>query len=149
MSVGMMDVVALFTLAVLLGGMVFFASVMAPLVFTRLPAAEAGRFIRAVFPWYYLFVLINAAVAAVALLPRWLAVVMAVVAGMTVWLRWWLMPRINGWSDAAQAPRDAPGDAAAAGVAKRRFDQGHRASVLLNMLQMLLVGWALWGVAVQ
>jgi hypothetical protein len=137
MSYGMTHIVALYTLAVLLGGMVFFASVMAPLVFTRLPPMEAGRFIRAVFPWYYLFVLINAALAAVALLPQGLAAVMAGVAVVTAWLRWWLMPRLNRWSDAAQA-----GD----GAAKRRFDRGHRLSVWVNMLQVLAVGWALWGV---
>ena len=39
--------------AAVFGGMVFFAFVYAPLVFTKLPAATAGAFIRAVFPVYY------------------------------------------------------------------------------------------------
>jgi hypothetical protein len=39
---------------------------MAPLVFTKLPADQAGRFIRAVFPFYYLYVLATATVGAIA-----------------------------------------------------------------------------------
>ncbi len=121
----------LFITAVLLGGMVFFAAIMAPLVFTRLPGPQAGPFIRAVFPVYYLFVLINAALAGCALIPHWPGLTLIVVAALTLWLRQWLMPRINRWSDAAQA-----GDAAA----KQRFDRGHRVSVVANFVQMLMVG---------
>lgn len=122
--------VALLCLSLLLGGMVFFAAVIAPLVFTRLPAEHAGRFIRAVFPRYYVWVLGCSAAGAVALLPVHPggAFVLSLVAAMTVWLRQWLMPRINRLSDAAQA-----GDAAA----KPRFDRAHRLSVILNLLQML------------
>ncbi|MES2713197.1 MAG: DUF4149 domain-containing protein [Pseudomonadota bacterium] len=137
----MIDLIALFALAVLFGGMVFFAAILAPLVFTRLPAEVAGGFIRAVFPVYYLFVLINAAVAAAALVPRLPAdaVVMAAVAALTLWLRQGLMPRINRLSDAVKA-----GDASL----KPGFDAAHRLSVILNMVQMLVVAavltrWAL------
>ena len=121
----------LFTTAVLLGGMVFFAAIMAPLVFTRLPGPQAGPFIRAVFPVYYLFVFINAALATLTLAPRIEAVAMGLVALLTVWLRQWLMPRINRWSDTAQA-----GDASA----RRRFNLGHRVSVVVNFAQLLVVG---------
>lgn len=136
----MADLIALFALAVLFGGMVFFAAILAPLVFTRLPAEQAGAFIRAVFPVYYLFVLINAALAALALtfnLPLD-AALMAAVAGLTLWLRQGLMPRINRLSDAAKA-----GDASA----KPGFDASHRLSVILNMAQMLVVAAVLarWG----
>jgi len=128
----MIDLIALFALAVLFGGMVFFAAILAPLVFTRLPFEVAGAFIRAVFPVYYLFVLINAALAAGALAPRlpWDAAAMAVVAALTLWLRQGLMPHINRLSDAAKA-----GDASV----KLRFDAAHRLSVILNMVQMLVV----------
>jgi hypothetical protein len=122
--------IALLATALLLGGMVFFAVAVAPLVFTRLPPEWSGRFIRQVFPVYYLWVLGMSAAAAVALLPlrHWDAVAMAVVAGTTAWLRQGLMPRINALSDAAQA-----GDAAA----KDRFARAHRLSVILNTVQML------------
>jgi hypothetical protein len=126
-----LSAVALFATALLLGGMVFFAVAVAPLVFTRLPPEWAGRFIRQVFPVYYLWVLGLSAAAAVALWPLrlWDALAMAASAALTAWLRQGLMPRINALSDAAQA-----GDAAA----KRRFDAAHRLSVILNAGQMLL-----------
>ena len=41
----------------LLGGMLFFPIVVAPVVFVALPAAEAGTFLRAMFPRYYLFMI--------------------------------------------------------------------------------------------
>lgn len=127
----MLIMIALFAVALLLGGMIFFAAVMAPLVFTKLAAGQSGPFIRAVFPFYYLYVLIFSAIAAAGLLPRWEGACMAAVAVLTVWLRQWLMPRINRASDAA---RD--GDL----LAKRRFDRGHRLSVIVNFAQIIAAG---------
>lgn len=125
---------ALHTLAALLGGMVFFAAVVAPLVFTRLPADQSGPFIRATFPAYYLYLIVNAGFAAVALalLPDRAgeAVAMAAVALATVWLRQSLMPRINALRDRAIA-----GEAAA----EARFGTAHRLSVAVNLVQMLVV----------
>ena len=128
---GVTNQIALFALATLFGGMIFFAAIMAPLVFTRLPGAEAGRFIRAVFPVYYLYVLILAVAATLAIPPSIPSAAMALVAILTVGLRQWLMPRINRLSDAAQA-----GDQAA----KTRFDFAHRASVAVNFVQILVCG---------
>lgn len=132
----MISGIALLAAALLLGGMVFFAVVMAPLVFTRLPPDRAGPFIREVFPAYYLWVMGLGAAAAVALLPLrpWDALAMAAVAAITWWLRQWLMPRLNAWSDAAQA-----GDAAAA----PRFARGHRVSVMVNLAQMAVAATVL------
>jgi Domain of unknown function (DUF4149) len=126
-----LSAIALFATALLLGGMAFFAAAVAPLVFTRLPPEWAGRFIRQLFPVYYLWVLGLSAAAAVALLPLRPAdaAAMAVVAALGAWLRQGLMPRINALSDAAQA-----GDAAA----RPRFDRAHRLSVILNMAQMVV-----------
>lgn len=117
-------------IALLLGGMVFFAVAVAPLVFTRLPAEWSGRFIRQVFPVYYLWVLGLSAAAAVALLPLrpWDALAMGA-AALALWLRHGLMPRINRLSDATQA-----GDTAAA----RGLARAHRLSVWLNLAQMLV-----------
>ena len=41
----------------LAGSMLFFSFVMAPLIFIKLEIREAGKFVRAVFPWYYLVVI--------------------------------------------------------------------------------------------
>ncbi len=122
---------ALYATAVMFGAMVYFAGGVAPLIFTRLPADQAGRFVRALFPVYYLWVLICAAAAALALatLRPFDAAAMALVAAAAVWLRQGLMPKINRLSDAAQA-----GDAAA----KPGFDAAHRLSVIVNIGQMLV-----------
>ncbi len=130
--------IALFATALLLGGMAFFAALVAPIVFRVLPAEPAGRFIRALFPRYYLWVLATAAAAAVALFPlsKPDAGIMAAVAGMAFWLRQSLMPRINALSDLAKA-----GDA----EAQRGFDRAHRLSVAANLLQMLAAAGVLAG----
>jgi hypothetical protein len=131
-------IIAVFALALQLGGMMFFAAVMAPMVFTKLPASEAGRFIRAVFPVYYIYVLVTSLIAALALATQWDGAVMAVVASLTIWLRQGLMPRINALSDAARS-----GDLAA----KRRFDAAHRMSVAVNVAQIIATGGVLARVA--
>jgi hypothetical protein len=132
----MENLVAAFAIALLLGGMVFFAVVVAPLVFTRLPPEHAGRFIRALFPFYYLYVLGLSAIAALALVridpPASLA--MAIVASVTLWLRQSLMGRINALSDAAQAGDDR---------ARARFGRAHRLSVIINVVQIVAVAWSL------
>ncbi len=133
-----LSLTALFATALCLGGMVFFAACVAPLVFTRLPAEHAGRFIRAMFPVYYLYVLGMSAAAAVALLPLSYAAagLMAAVAAATLWLRQVLMRQINRLSDLAQA-----GDA----TARQKFDRMHRLSVIMNVLQMAIVAVVLAG----
>lgn len=135
---GLLSLTALFATALCLGGMVFFAACVAPLVFTRLPPEHAGRFIRAMFPVYYLYVLGMAAAATVALLPLSYAAagLMAAVAATTLWLRQVLMRQINRLSDLAQA-----GDA----TARRKFDRMHRLSVIMNVLQMAIVAVVLAG----
>jgi hypothetical protein len=129
----MISAFALIAVALLIGGMVFFAAIMAPLVFTKLPAEQAGAFIRQVFPVYYLYVLIVSALAATALLPLRTpdALAMLLVVALTLWLRQWLMPGINRLSDAART-----GDTAA----KRGFDSAHRLSVIVNLAQMVAAG---------
>ncbi len=133
-----MTVQILSTLAGLLGAtafgsMVFFAAVVAPLVFTRLPEEVAGRFIREVFPWYYLalgLVTAAAALAAGFAAQPGLAVPFAAVAAGFVYARQILMPRINGLRD-----RELAGEAAAGPL----FQRAHRQSVVLNLAQLLIL----------
>lgn len=125
--------IALFATALLFGGMMFFSVVIAPVVFRLLPAEMGGRFLRGVFPPYYLWVLATSAAAAVALYPLSPldAGIMVAIAGMAFWLRQVLMPRINALSDRAKS-----GDA----EAKRGFDLSHRLSVAANVFQMAAAG---------
>jgi hypothetical protein len=130
---GALLVISLFATALLFGGIAFFSAVIAPVVFRVLPPDMAGRFLRGVFPPYYLWVLATSAAAAVALYPLSPldAGIMLVIAGMAFWLRQVLMPRINALSDRVKA-----GDTAA----KRGFDLSHRLSVVANMLQLVAAG---------
>ncbi|MDJ0740084.1 MAG: DUF4149 domain-containing protein [Gammaproteobacteria bacterium] len=120
----------LWTLGALAGSMLFFAAVVAPLVFRALSAAAAGAFLRAFFPRYYLWgIAVAAAAAALAAFVDWRAfAACAAVALLFVYARQSLMPKINAARDASQ-----DGDAAAAA----RFERLHRISVLINAAQLL------------
>ena len=112
-------------LAALVGGMLFFGAVMAPLVFTKLPAEAAGNFIRAAFPFYYAYIIAASALAAGGFLFRGqygAASALMVVMAVTVWL-------LFGWMPHLEAMRVA-GDTAG-------FSRGHRMSVWINGAQLL------------
>ncbi|MGD2082907.1 MAG: DUF4149 domain-containing protein [Chromatiales bacterium] len=130
-----LETLAGLALAAVFGGMLIFSAVLAPLVFTRLPADAAGPFIRAVFPRYYLVLGGLSLVAALALTASagpfaWETAVVAAVVLAFVLARQGLMPWINRESDLA---RDGdPG-------ARHRFNRLHRLSVIVNGLQMFAV----------
>jgi hypothetical protein len=124
------------SLALTFGGMTFFFAVMAPLVFSKLPFDTAGRFIREVFPWYYLTMGATTLVALAASLAGsgrdapWVSALIAAVLAGFVLARQVLMPSINRARDAEFA-----GDTTAA----QRFQRLHRASVVVNLVQWLAV----------
>lgn len=112
------------TSALILGGMVFFAFLFAPLVFVKLPAKTAGSFIREVFPVYYIAFAGVAMLAAALAIPRIDALVLAIVAGFFLLARFWLMPKINQARDQGE---------------NRSFERLHRLSVFINAAQMIAV----------
>ena len=117
--------------ATLFGGMVFFPSIVAPVVFRALDQASARDFLRTLFPRYYAFIIALSALSTITLACglRWAeAAWLAGVALSTLWVRQSLMPRINAARDASLA-----GDA----DAKKTFDRGHKLSVRINMVQMV------------
>ncbi|MEM9172687.1 MAG: DUF4149 domain-containing protein [Pseudomonadota bacterium] len=119
---------------ILLGGMVFFPAVVAPNVFRALEPEPAGRFLRTLFPAYYVFIIVCSLIAAATLYQQpTLAIGFGVVALTTLWVRQWLVPKINGYRDAQLA-----GDTAAG----TQFANGHRLSVVINLLQMAFIGYA-------
>jgi hypothetical protein len=112
-------------LASLIGGMLLFGVVMAPLVFTKLPPDVAGPFIRQLFPCYYWFVIVSAAVAATGFALRRQTVetvALLTIVAVTCWLQWWLIPHLNLLREA--------GNGAA-------FARGHRLSVWVNGAELL------------
>lgn len=127
-----LPLLALLPTAALFGGMLFFAGVFAPLVFMKLPFEVASGFIRKVFPAYYAAGTAVAGVAGLlALGADWRdgAVLLFVAAGF-LFARQGIMPAVNRARDAELA-----GDTAAG----QRFAALHRASVVLNAVQLLAV----------
>ena len=120
----------------LLGAMLFFPTVVAPVVFTSLPEAQAGAFLRSMFPRYYAFMIALSLIAALLFLvvsdeSAYRAATVCLCVGVsTLWVRQWLLPRINAARDAQLA-----GDVEAG----RRFDRDHKLSVGINMLQLVLL----------
>ncbi|MGB7948899.1 MAG: DUF4149 domain-containing protein [Candidatus Binatia bacterium] len=122
----------LFATATLLGSMAFFSAVMAPLIFTELDSEIAGRFIRRVFPWYYLTVIGLSILAVFCLVFSRVvdAALLGAVAALGILARQVLMPRINRARDSMLSGDRAPG---------LRFSRLHRLSVWINLAQMIAV----------
>ena len=135
MSATVVHAAGLVAVATVFGGMAFFAFVYAPLVFIKLGTETGGRFIRDVFPVYYVAMGATSVAAAVLLAfastARGIdALAMACIGIVFLLARFVLLPIINRNRDAEQA-----GDLAA----KKRFDALHRTSVVVNAIQMLAV----------
>lgn len=128
---------ALTTLALggLFGGILAFSALFAPLVFTKLPMEQAGPFIRAVFPWYYLYVIVfgflSAIFASLAGGGFWVLVPSGLIGLASVYTRQVLMLQINELRD-----RELAGDKAAGA----EFNAKHRISVIINSVQLLVAG---------
>ncbi len=130
--ISLLAVLSLVLTAVLLGSMVFFSAVVAPLVFTRLEIDAAGRLVRAIFPWYYLLIMVCAGMSGLGLLAALPlnALLLLAVAASATYCRQLLMPRINTFRD-----RELDGDKQAGQV----FNRLHRRSEVINVLQVLAV----------
>jgi hypothetical protein len=120
----MLDTLQLLLLAIIFGGMVTFQVLFAPLVFIKLGIETARPFIRAFFPFYYLYF------AALSLLYFIVSIaaqdnVQAIIAGASllgfIVSRQILMPMANKASDQDQ---------------KAKFDKLHRATVIINTVQL-------------
>ena len=135
MSATVVHAAGLVAVASVFGGMAFFAFVYAPLVFIKLGTEAGGRFIREVFPVYYVAMGAVSIAAAVLLALAGAArgadaLSMACIGIVFFLARYALLPIINRNRDAGQA-----GDVAA----KKRFDALHRVSVIVNIVQMVAV----------
>jgi len=125
---------AVLTTALLFGGMTLYSFGFAAILFSALPPQTAGLTLRKAFPWFYLFVIATATVAA----ALWwshsaaYASLMAAVALTTVALRQLLMPAINRATDAGL---------------RQRFKWLHSLSVLVTLGHIAASGWLLAHVA--
>jgi ABC-type transport system involved in multi-copper enzyme maturation permease subunit len=121
---------AILVTALLFGGMTLYSFGFAAFLFKVLPASSAGATLRLAFPWFYLFAVAAAAIAA---LLWWSqdavsAVVMAAIALTTITVRQLLMPAINRATDNDN---------------RLRFKWLHGASVLVTLSHITVTGWIL------
>jgi len=122
-----MTTVALLLTAALFGGMVLYSFGFAAFLFHALPAETAGRTIRKAFPWFYLFVILGAGLAAVPafFLNQTAGVLLAAIALTTIPTRQVLMPAINRATDAGE---------------RRRFALLHGLSVAITLAHIVAAG---------
>jgi hypothetical protein len=132
----MIKLFAVLATAAAFGGMLFFAGVVAPLVFAKLPAPTAGAFIRQLFPIYYVVMAGCSALAALCAAPISSpdALVLTAVSAGFLYTRVGLLPRID------QARERAGGGDP---QATTRFRRLHRTGTALNALQLVAVASAL------
>jgi hypothetical protein len=116
----------------LVGSMLFFAFTVVPAVFRALSAEQAGLFLRAFFPNYYLWGLIVALIAAALAIAANATVSVAcfLVALLFVFARQTLTPKINHARE--EEILGIPG-------AGNRFKTLHLWSVLINGFQMVVL----------
>ena len=125
---------ALLAAALLFGGMTLFSFGFAAFLFSALPPETARPTIRRAFPWFYLFVIAFAALAATLLWPfdPLGAGLLALIAATTLPTRQLLMPAINRATDSG---------------AKSRFKALHGLSVLITLAHIGLAGYVLARIA--
>lgn len=115
--------------------MFFFAAIMTPLVFTKLPPETSGPFIRQTFP-VYSQAMAGMTLAAALLLWNYSEAIipLVIVFILFIWAWLWLMPKINGYRDDQLQGNQKAG---------KTFNLLHRLSVGVNLAQMLIVGFVL------
>ena len=122
----MIDQVSIYLIAMILGIMLFFSFVIAPVVFTTLDEDNARKFIRRIFPFYYN---VNLAISFIVLLlflflsklgiDFYLILLITILFAISNFL---LMPLINKYRDEKQ---------------DKKFKYSHFISVVINFVQMI------------
>ncbi len=116
------------TVSLVLGIMLFFSFVVAPLTFKVLPPDNAGVYIRAIFPYYYLVNLIILSGVAVAYIYTktltvdfYLVLTSAILFAFSLFV---LMPTINKFKDSRN---------------EKMFKISHLSSVVINFAQLIML----------
>ena len=124
----MIEQLSIYLIAMILGIMLFFSFVIAPVVFTSLDEDNARKFIRRIFPFYYN---VNLAISFIVLLlflflsklgvDFYLILLITILFAISNYL---LMPLINKYRDEKQ---------------DKKFKYSHFISVVINFIQMGLL----------
>ena len=122
----MIEQLSIYLIAMILGIMLFFSFVIAPVVFTSLDEDNARKFIRRIFPFYYN---VNLAISFIVLLlflflskfglDFYLILLILILFAISNYL---LMPLINKYRDEKQ---------------DKKFKYSHFISVVINFVQMI------------
>ena len=122
----MIEQLSIYLIAMILGIMLFFSFVIAPVVFTTLDEDNARKFIRRIFPFYYN---VNLAISFIVLLlflflskfglDFYLILLITILFAISNYL---LMPLINKYRDEKQ---------------DKKFKYSHFISVVINFVQMI------------
>ena len=117
-------------ISILVGVIVFFSSVIAPTVFSSVDEKNAGLFLRAFFPKYYIFGIIIgflAVLSAVFIEPALNSLELGFISAMLAMfiISRLMIPSINKARDMGIS-------------AKKKFDQLHLLSVILNFLALII-----------
>ena len=113
-------------IAISLGTMLFFSFVIAPVIFKVLDANNAGKFVRKIFPYYYLINFIVLSIAVLLLfyitsinLDFYITLVITILFAVSLFV---LMPLINKLKDNKE---------------DRKFKYSHTLSVVINFIQII------------
>ena len=124
----MIEQVSIYLTSMVLGIMLFFSFVIAPVVFTTLDEDNARKFIRKIFPFYYnvnlgfsLFVLLTFLFSSKLGVNFYLILAIALLFATSNYL---LMPLINKYRDEKQ---------------DKKFKYSHFISVVINFIQMIFL----------
>ena len=124
----MIEQISIYLTSMILGIMLFFSFVIAPVVFTTLDEENARKFIRRIFPFYYnvnlgisLIVLIIFLLLSKFGIDFYLILVITLLFATSNYL---LMPLINKYRDEKQ---------------DKKFKYSHFMSVVINFIQMILL----------
>ena len=128
----MIEQISIYLTVMILGIMLFFSFVIAPVVFTTLDEENARKFIRRIFPFYYnvnlglsLIVLFTFLYLSKLGIDFYLILIISVLFATSNYL---LMPLINKYRDEKQ---------------EKKFKYSHFLSVLINFVQMICLVFVL------
>ena len=113
-------------IAISLGMMLFFSFVIAPIIFKVLNAKNAGKFVRKIFPNYYLINLVILSIAGLLFfyissvnLDFYITLIIAILFAFSLFI---LMPLINKFKDSKE---------------EKKFKYSHTLSVIINFIQII------------
>jgi Domain of unknown function (DUF4149) len=116
-------------ISAVIGIMIFFTIAVAPTVFMVLPKEWSSAYVRKFFPKYYLILGILCAVAGMVSSHSQIALISYICAALFAFSLLVLTPMINKASDEKNTAR---------------FNLFHRSSVLINIIQLILLVYAIW-----